>query len=82
MPNENENENEFTVSVTPTADLGGAAEQPTGRKSSTVVHRTGLLPQETLDWAGPPQAGESYGRGPAVRPPRQRPEDSGSGGSA
>jgi hypothetical protein len=62
------NENEFTISVTPTTDLGTPAEQTTSRKSMSVAHRPGIQPQSTLDWAGPSMAAEAYGRGPAVRP--------------
>ncbi|GAB3416267.1 hypothetical protein [Flindersiella endophytica] len=77
-------ENEFTVSVHPTTDLGATLEQPTGRKSLSVTHRPGLLPQSTLDWAGPGQAAETYGRGPAERPLSEPPDDgiSGSGRDA
>lgn len=68
-------ENEFTVGVSPTADLGQAAEEGTGRKSLSVAHRPGVLAQNSLDWAGPTQAAETYGRGPAVRPLSERPHD-------
>jgi hypothetical protein len=71
-------ENEFTVSVSPTADLGAAPEQSTGRKSLSVSHRPGLLPQATIDWGAPTQAAEVYGRGPAVRPLSEQPDDANS----
>jgi hypothetical protein len=75
-------ENEFTVSVSPTTDLGAAPEQSRGRKSLGVSHRPGLLPQATIDWGAPTQAAEVYGRGPAVRPLSERPDGADSPGES
>lgn len=72
------NENEFAAQVSPTAELGASPEQSTGRKSLSVTHRPGLLAQETLDWGVPTRTVEAYGRGPAVRPLSERPDDSNS----
>jgi hypothetical protein len=62
-------ENEYTLSVSPTADLGSQPEQP-ARRTLFVSHRAGVLATETLDWHGP---AKTHGRGPAVRPLNERP---------
>ena len=64
-----------SVRVNPTADLGASPEPATGQKSLSVTQRPGLVPQSTLDRAGPGLGAEAYGRGPAERPLSQRPDD-------
>src|SRR5688500_3421586 len=70
------NENDVNEHVSPTAELGASPEQSTRRKSLSVTHRPGLLAQATLDWGAPTRTAEVYGRGPAIRPLNERPDDS------